>query len=63
MQWEYRSLALGTSGFLGGKFDINELDGMMNKLGREGWELVTSFDTNQAYGSTREIVVIFKKPR
>ena len=33
------------------------------KLGRQEWELVAAFDTNQGTGETRDIVIIFKKPR
>lgn len=63
MKWEYKTIKLATKGFLGGKFDENQLDEYMNQLGQEGWELVTSFDTNKSYGETRDIVVIFKKAK
>jgi hypothetical protein len=63
MQWEYKTIKLQTKGFLGGKFDEAALDEFMNQLGSEGWELVTGFDTNQNYGQTRDIVVIFKRPK
>jgi hypothetical protein len=36
---------------------------MMNTLGEAGWELVTGFDTNIAYGQTRDVVVIFKREK
>ncbi|MBI9073050.1 MAG: DUF4177 domain-containing protein [Melioribacteraceae bacterium] len=63
MKWEYKTLKLAASGFLGGKFDEKELDEFMNQLGQQGWELVSSFDTNQSHGSTRDIVVIFKRAK
>jgi hypothetical protein len=63
MNWEYRTIKLATSGFLGGKFDEHQLDACMNQLGSQGWELVTGFDTNKSYGETRDVVVIFKRPR
>jgi hypothetical protein len=62
MKWEYRTIKLGTRGVLGGKFDEHQLDAYMNQLGSEGWELVTAFDTNKAYGESRDVVVIFKRP-
>lgn len=62
MRWEYRTVKLATSGFLGGKFDENQLDAYMNQLGSQGWELVTGFDTNKSYGETRDVVVIFRRP-
>ena len=49
--------------FLGGKLDVTKLDQMMNDLGRDGWELVAAFDTNQVYGNTKDAVLIFKRPR
>ncbi|MCH2182147.1 MAG: DUF4177 domain-containing protein [Mariniblastus sp.] len=63
MQWEYKTIKLATKGFLGGKLDGVKLDAFMNDLGAEGWELVTGFDTNQAYGETRDVVVLFKRLR
>lgn len=61
MNWEYRTIKLAAKGFLGGKFDEQQLDAYMNQLGSEGWELVTGFDTNKSYGETRDVVVIFKR--
>ena len=63
MRWQYKTIKLATSGFLGGKFDEQKLDSFMNELGQQGWELVTGFDTNKAYGETRDVVVVFKRPR
>jgi hypothetical protein len=62
MKWEYRQLRIATGGFLGGKYDEATLDAAMNRLGREGWELVVAFDTNQSGGQTRDIVLLFKRP-
>ena len=63
MQWEYRTLKVNCKGFFGGKFDEGRLDEMLNDLGRDGWELVSSFDTNELYGSTRYMVFTFKRAR
>jgi hypothetical protein len=60
--WEYKTVKLETKGLLGGKVDEAQLDTMMNDLGREGWELAAALDTNQAYGQTRDVVAIFKRP-
>lgn len=62
MDWEYKTIKLAARGFMGGKFDENQLDSYMNELGSQGWELVTGFDTNKNYGETRDVVVIFKRP-
>lgn len=61
MRWEYKTIKLATKGFMGGKFDENVLDEYMNELGRQEWELVAAFDTNQGTGETRDVVVIFKR--
>ena len=62
MRWQYKTIKLATKGLLGGKFDESELDEQMNELGRQEWELVGAFDTNQGSGESRDIVIIFKKP-
>ncbi len=61
MKWEYKTLKMEAGGFMGGKFDSKTLNNQMNELGRDGWELVTGFDTNMGQGATRDIVLIFKK--
>jgi hypothetical protein len=35
----------------------------MNELGAQGWELGAAFDTDVAGGGTRDVVVIFKRPK
>ncbi len=61
MKWEYKTIKLATTGFMGGKLDENNLDYQMNQLGEQGWELATAFDTNQSQGATRDVVIIFKR--
>lgn len=63
MQWEYRTIKIGTHGFAGGKLDEGAFTSHLNDLGSQGWELITAFDTNQAYWATRDVVAIFKRPR
>lgn len=62
MKWEYKTIKLSTTGFIGGKLDEDKLDQLMNNLGRDGWELVSAFDTNQSYGASRDVIAIFKRP-
>ena len=63
MQWEYKTVKLATSGFwVGGNLDETRFNAMLNDLGRDRWELVSAFDTNQTYGATRDVVAIFKRP-
>ena len=63
MQWEYETVKLGTKGFwMGGDLDVTEFTTMLNDLGRDRWELVSAFDTNQGHGQTRDVVAVFKRP-
>jgi hypothetical protein len=63
MKWEYRTVMLEASRwFLGGKIDGNLFNDHLNKLGEEGWELISTFDTNFTNGGTRDVVAVFKRP-
>jgi hypothetical protein len=61
-RWEYKTIKLSTTGWTGGKLDTDTFENLLNSLGREGWELVSAFDTNQSYGATRDVVAVFKRP-
>lgn len=63
MKWEYKTVKLKAKGFMGGKVDEVQLDAMMNDLGRDEWELAAAFDTNEAYGNTRDVIILFKRPK
>jgi hypothetical protein len=63
MKWEYKTVKLAAAGWMGGKVDEVKLDAMMNDLGSQGWELAAALDTNEAYGNTKDVVVIFKRAR
>ena len=60
-KFEDFTLVYDTDGIMGGKVDANDFQNKLNKLGLEGWELVSSVSTNQGNGFTRSIVSIFKK--
>ncbi|XID94859.1 DUF4177 domain-containing protein [Paenibacillaceae bacterium WGS1546] len=60
-QWEYKTLKYKTGGFLGGKVDEEEFEEQLNEFGRQGWELVSCFDTSMGQGTSRDIIVVFKK--
>lgn len=63
MQWEYKTVKLGTKGFwMGGDLDATEFTMMLNELGRDRWELVSAFETYQGHGSTRNVVAVFQRP-
>ena len=61
-RWEYKTVKLATAGFSGGKLDTDVFEKLLNGLGRDGWELVSAFDTNQSGGVTRDVVAVFKRP-
>jgi hypothetical protein len=63
MKWEYQTIKLAATGFMGGKVNESQLDQKMNELGAQGWELAAAFDTDIAGGGTRDVVVIFKRAR
>ena len=67
MRWEYRTASFSaSSGYwpfaAGGDVEENEITATLNRLGREGWELVSTLDTNDVRGQTRMVVCILKRP-
>ena len=60
--WEYKTVKIETTGWMGGKLDEQTLDDMFNDLGGQGWELASAFDTNMAEGASRFMVFTFKRP-
>ena len=63
-QWQYKTVMIHATGwFAGGKVDGDIMEERLNGLGSEGWELVSAFDTSKLYGETRDVILIFKRPR
>lgn len=61
-KFEYKTVLYETSGFWsGGIVDAHEFNNLLDNLGQQGWELTSTTSSNQAYGSTRSIVCIFKR--
>ncbi|MGG1661446.1 DUF4177 domain-containing protein [Brevibacillus sp. NRS-1366] len=60
-KWEYRTIKFQTGGFFGGKLDTNEFEAMLNKMGEQGWELISCFDTSQSQGASRDVVTVLKR--
>lgn len=60
-RWEYRTFKMLTKGFMGGILDANSFEDELNRLGSEGWELISCFDTSQSQGSSREVIAVFKR--
>ena len=64
MKWEYKTIKTDTEGFLvGGKFDQDSFEQVLNGLGEQGWELVSVFDTNMEGGKSRHVIAILKRPK
>jgi hypothetical protein len=60
-KWEYTSIKLETKGILGGILEEESFDTELNRLGEQGWELVSCFPTAQGYGQSREVISVFKR--
>ncbi len=61
-KFEYKTVFTDTKGFTGGKVDQNAFQNVLNELGAEGWDLISTVPVAQGYGSTRSIISIFKRP-
>lgn len=62
MKWQYKIRKFGAKGIMGAKFDAGEIETEINEMGRQNWELVSTFDTNRYQGQTQDILFVFKKP-
>lgn len=63
IKWEYKTIEFDTKGFAGGLLDIYTFNEALNDNGRDGWELVNCFDTNQTNGASRKVIAIFKREK
>lgn len=66
MGWEYTTIQLdfqsGKVFSQGGLFDSSFFTNELNRLGWDGWELVSTFDTNMVQGATRYVIAVLKRP-
>ncbi|SDE92658.1 protein of unknown function [Fontibacillus panacisegetis] len=60
-RWEYKTIKIKTGGFMGGKVDEIDFQDELNHYGRDGWEVVSCFDTSYGQGTSREVIVVFKR--
>ena len=63
--WEYRTelLERGFMGFGSGQVDLNALNGRLDELGAEGWELVHATWDQSVRGKRGGHLLLFKRPR
>jgi hypothetical protein len=62
-KWEYKTVKFESTGWTSGNIDESVIDGRINKLGDQGWELVSTFDTNKTEGASKYFVMTFKRPK
>ena len=63
-RWEYKVLTAEAKGwFQGVDIDVAGAQRLLNSQGDDGWELVSSFDTNQGHGSSRYYVFLLKRAK
>jgi hypothetical protein len=64
MKFEYTVIKLDAAGFWlsQGQLDNAAIEAELNRLGSQGWELVSAFDTNKGGGGTRDVVAVLKRP-
>ena len=60
-RYEYKTQVIDAKGLWGGKIDVDEFNSALNELGRDGWELVGTTASNEAYGRTAGIICVFKR--
>jgi hypothetical protein len=62
-QWEYQTISLAQAlGLTGnGALDVPTMQVWLNRLGAEGWELVSVFTTDSG-GYSRFVNCVFKRP-
>lgn len=61
-RWIYKVVEFDPKkSFMGGKVDSQNIEQRLNELGRQGWEVISSFTTNEGYGNTKKIVYTLKR--
>jgi len=62
-RWEYKTIKFGLKGLTGGKLETEDFDYELNKLGDQGWELVSCFTSNASNGYSRDAIAVFKRKK
>ncbi len=61
-KWEYKVIETECKGLMGGQLEIQHFSDSLNILGKDGWEVISSFTLNIAQGSSKKVVTILKRP-
>ncbi len=61
--WYYKVLTFDSKGVFGGILDTQDFENQINIYGKDGWELVSCFDTSYGGGGSRKIVAVMKRKR
>jgi len=59
--WEYKTAVFQTP-FMDSNLDYDAFNASLNEMGKQGWELVSCFDTSHYQGETNTVIAIFKRP-
>lgn len=62
-KWEYKSIKFETKGFFSTILEIEDFNFKLNKLGNEGWELVSCIPIGGSDGQTLEVTAVFKRKK
>lgn len=60
-KFEYYTYTYEGEGFFGGKMNADTFQAELNRLGSEGWELVSCVPTSKSEGYTHNLIFIFKR--
>lgn len=60
-RFQYQVVIVDTRGWSGGIVDEQETTDVLNEMGAQGWELVSTATTHMGQGATRCIIHYFKR--
>ena len=60
-KYEYQTISIDAKGWNGGKVNIEELDDVLNEMGKQGWRLVEKTASNEGLGNTRYVLCTFER--
>ena len=61
MRWQYITDVIYAGGLFRRSIDREKLERCLKERNEEGWELVSVLPITGYYGTTREVVVIFRR--